>query len=225
MLRRNKMKMVKNLTVANIKKYDGFERREDLDFTDDGNRFRGFSYKGMPITTLRSNLDNTTYLSIRVDYLENEFTYNEWMETEEWSLCHKYNGVAEFDMDELIEDLERIIAKVKEMNKKARNEVIEMKDIVKLEVRLNEEIGMAESVINLAKRNFKWYEASEWEMKQMMKYFNNVTRNIENAKSLHLRKMELKEFKIWKEKLEKHGYLKFKEDDYFLVEMEKMLNK
>lgn len=215
--------MVKNLTVANIKKYDGFERREDLDFTDDGNRFRGFSYKGMPITTLRS--DNTTYLSIRVDYLENEFTYNEWMETEEWSLCHKYNGVAEFDMDELIEVLERIIAKVKEMNKKARNEVVEKKDIVKLEVRLNEEIGMAESVINLAKRNFKWYEASEWEMKQMMKYFNNVTRNIENAKSLHFRKMELKEFKIWKEKLEKHGYLKFKEDDYFLVEMEKMLNK
>lgn len=219
------MKMVKNLTVANIKKYDGFERREDLDFTDDGNRFRGFSYKGMPITILRS--DNTTYLSIRVDYLDdvNDFTYNEWMETEEWRLCHKYNGVAEFDMDELIEALERIIAKVKEMNKKARNEVVEKKDIVKLEVRLNEEIGMAESVINLAKRNFKWYEASDCEMKQMMRYFNNVTRNIENAKSLHFRKMDVKEFKIWKERLEKHGYLKFKEDDYFLVEIEKMLNK
>lgn len=217
--------MVKNLTVANIKKYDGFERREDLDFADDGNRFRGFSYKGMPITTLRSNSDNTTYLSIRVDYLENEFTYNEWIETEEYALCHKYNGVAGFDMDELIEDLEKVIAKVKEMNKKARNEVIEMKDIVKLEVRLNEEIGMAESVINLAKRNFKWYEASEFEMKQMMEYFNIVNKNIESAKSLHFRKMENKDFRFWKERLEKYGYLKLKEDNYFLVEMEKMLNK
>ena len=113
------MKIVKNLSIANIRKFENFVRREDLDFTDDGNHFKGFSYKGMPITTLRA--DNTTYLSIRVDYLENEFTYREWMQTEEYKLCDKFNGVSEFDIDELVENIEAILAKVAEMNEAARN--------------------------------------------------------------------------------------------------------
>ena len=87
-------KMIKNLTVANIRNIEDMERKEVLDFSDDGNRFRGFSYKGMPITTIRKN--DETYLSIRVDYLDNKFTYKEWMKTEEYHLCNEFNGVSEF---------------------------------------------------------------------------------------------------------------------------------
>lgn len=112
------MKIVKNLTVANIKKIEGMVRREDLDFNDDGNHFRGFEYKGMPITTLRSQ--DTTYLSIRVDYLKKSFTSNEWYETEEYKLCDEFNGVGEFDLDKLIENLEKVINKVNELNEAAK---------------------------------------------------------------------------------------------------------
>lgn len=108
------MKLVKNLSKVNIRSIDGFERREDLDFTDDGNSFKGYSYKGMPITTIRSR--NVTYLSVRVDYLWNKFDYKSWMQTEEYKKCNEFNGVSEFDIDKLVENLEKIIAKVNELN-------------------------------------------------------------------------------------------------------------
>ena len=112
--------MVKNLSKVIVKNYEGFNLREDLNFSDDGNNFRGFDYKGLPITTLRSNVDGCVYLSIRVDYLDNDFTYYDWMETEEYKLANEFNGVREFDIDKLIENCERIIAKVNELNEKAR---------------------------------------------------------------------------------------------------------
>lgn len=108
------MKLVKNLSKVNIRNIDGFERREDLDFTDDGNKFKGYSYKGMPITTIRHK--DATYLSVRVDYLWNKFDYKTWMQTEEYKLCNEFNGVYEIDIDKLVENLEKIIAKVNELN-------------------------------------------------------------------------------------------------------------
>lgn len=108
------MKMVKGLTKVNAGKY-GIDVREDLNFNDDGNYFRGFSYNGLPITQCRSR--GECYLSIRVDYLVNNFSYREWMDTDEWKLCHKYNGVFEFDIEELVEDLKKVLNKVNEMNK------------------------------------------------------------------------------------------------------------
>lgn len=108
------MKMVKGLTKANARKY-GIEVREDLDFNYDGSRFRGFSYKGMPMT--QCIYQGICYLSIRVDSLTNNFTHNEWSETQESKLANEFNGVSEFDIDKLIENLEAIISKVNEMNK------------------------------------------------------------------------------------------------------------
>lgn len=108
------MKLVKNLSKVNIRNIDGFERREDLDFTDDGNKFKGYSYKGMPITTIRCK--GETCLSVRVDYLRNKFDYKTWMQTEEYKLCNEFNGVPEIDIDKLVENLEKIIAKVNELN-------------------------------------------------------------------------------------------------------------
>jgi len=109
------MKIVKNLSVENIREFEGFVRREDLDFFENGKHYKGFSYKRIPITTLREDI--ITYLCIRVDYLENEFTYEEWMKYKEWmqseeyKLCDKFNGVFEFDIDELVEIIETIIKK------------------------------------------------------------------------------------------------------------------
>ncbi len=123
------MTTIKNLTKANIRKIEGMEKRENLDFEDDGNHFKGFSYKGMPITTLRT--DDTTYLSIRVDYLNgtNNFTYDEWRGTEEYNLTDEFNGVSEIDLDKLLDNLERIIAKVNELNAKFENEEIDITQV------------------------------------------------------------------------------------------------
>ena len=124
------MKMVKGLTKVNASKY-GIEVAPQYDFTDDGNRFRGFIYKGMPMTQCRAN--GECYLAIRVDYLENNFTFKEWMETEEYKLEDEFNGVSEFDIEKLIENLERIIAKVNEMNSNAlvdKNQLEDVKNVI-----------------------------------------------------------------------------------------------
>ena len=113
-------KMVNKLTAKNGLSY-GIEVAPQYDFVDDGNHFRGFIYKGIPMTQLYSRLDKTVYLCIRVDYLrDNNFTYSEWMDTEEYRLCDKFNGYSgEFSIEELVENLEKIIKKINEMNNTA----------------------------------------------------------------------------------------------------------
>lgn len=213
-------KMIKNLTVANIRGIEGFERREDLDFSDDGNRFRGFSYKGMPITTLRSH--DETYLSIRVDYLNNEFTYREWMKTEEHSLCEEFNGVYEIDLDKLIENLEKIIAKVAEMNKKAASEVI---DTSELEAKLASEVEYAESIVEDMKKNFKWYEVNAYVVKSMAEFVGAVSSKIEKIKNYDFGTMDVRTKRALVERFRDYGFVEFKENDFYLNEMKKYLGK
>lgn len=175
------MKMVKNLSVANIKKIEGFVRREDLDFSDDGNRFRGFEYKGMPITTLRSH--DETYLSIRVDYLENKsFTHNEWYKTEEYKLCDEFNGVGEIDLDKLIENLEKVIAKVNELNEKANNEEINVDEVKKA---AKNEIEMAKKVIDDFTKNFKWFlpSVNTYKISSLKNYMTSLLGRIDKLEN------------------------------------------
>lgn len=215
-------KMIKNLTVANIRKIEGMERREDLDFSDDGNYFRGFSYKGMPITTLRCNKDNTTYLSIRVDYISTKFTYKDWMETEEWALTEEFNGVSEIDLDKLIENLEKVIAKVAEMNEKASNEVIDTREV---EAKLAKEIENAESIVEEFKKNFKWYEVSPYEVNKMSDYVRSATKMIAKVKAIDFGSMENKEKSFLVQRFNEYGYVEFRDDFFYFTEMKKYLNK
>lgn len=214
------MKKIKNLSIANIKKIEGMVRREDLDFTDDGNRFRGFSYKGMPITTLRS--DNVTYLCIRVDYLETEFTYTEWMKTEEWRLCDKFNGVSEFDIDELIEILEKVIAKVKEMNVKASEEELDMTEV---ENTIANEIAYAEEAIKEFKDNFLWYNESHYRLKSLLDYLKYLDRNIEVAKSYNFDSLSIQKKRMFVERLREYGYVCIAKDNFYIRELKEALNK
>ena len=213
-------KMIKNLTTANIRNIEGFERREDLDFSDDGNRFRGFSYKGMPITTLRSH--DETYLSIRVDYLENNFTYKEWMETKEYFLCNEFNGVYEIDLDKLIENLEKVIAKVDEMNKKAANELI---DTSKVEERVAYEVENAESIVEDMKKSFNWFEASEFEIRRWKDIIRSTMNKINRAKSYDFSTMDIRNKRALTERFKIYGFVEFKENDFYLTEMKKYLGK
>lgn len=210
------MKIVKNLSVANIRKYEGFERREDLDFSDDGNYFRGFSYKGMPITTLRCNKDNTTYLSIRVDYLENKFTHKDWIAANGWVLCDKFNGVSEFAMEDLIEILEEVIAKVEEMNAAAEAEDIDVTEVVDA---MFNEVVMAEAVVNNFKANFKWYDASSHELSRLVRYMKAVEAEIDRVNKIKVNELTNKQKKEMVQRLNEHGYVKIRKDSFYLNEL------
>ena len=213
------MKMIKNLSKANIKHYEGFERREDLDFSDDGNFFRGFSYKGMPITTLRTG--DTTYLCIRPDYLETKFTFKSWMQTKEYILCDEFNGVSEFDMDKLVENLEKVIAKVNEMNEAAEAEVIDMTEVI--DAMLNE-VMMAENIINNFKANFKWYEASSYELANLVKYMKSVETEVARMNAIKVNELSNKQKKEMVQRLNEYGFVRISKSDFYLTKLVEAMN-
>lgn len=214
------MKMVKNLSKVIVKNYEGFNLREDLNFSDDGNYFRGFDYKGLPITTLRSNIDGITYLTIRVDYLDNEFTWEDWRATEEYNLEDEFNGVSEFDLDKLIENCEKIIAKVNELNEKARNEVINM-DEVETTKRL--EAKMIEATVEYAKENLKWWNLRDYYLKQAKEYVKRLMEKHDKMLEEDLEKMDNRRKKEMIQRLEKYGYVYVKEDDFYITQLKKFV--
>lgn len=175
------MKMVNGLTKANIKNY-GIELAPQHDFKDDGNKFRGFIYKGMPMTQCR--YDGECYLKIKVDYLKNNFTFKEWMETEEYELADEFNGVNEFDMDKLIENLERVIAKVNEMNAGAK---VDSNDLEIVKDHLRAEIAKREEFLEDIKVKFEWWNVNTKKMyyaQQVIEYTNNVKREIDRGNAI-----------------------------------------
>lgn len=214
------MKMVKNLTLVNIKNIDGMVRREDLDFADDGNHFKGFAYKGMPITTLRAY--GETYLAVRVDYLESSFTYNEWFTTEEHKLCDEFNGVSEFDLDKLIENLERIIAKVDEMNAKAEAEVI---DTTEVEQVLKSEIEYAEKVIADFKVNYDWFNANSYNLNRYIDYAKSLQSNVNSAKAIDFATLNRKQKAEFTQRFKEYGYVKFRNDDFYIEQLNEAIAK
>lgn len=214
------MKMVKNLSKVIVRNYEGFNLREDLNFSDDGNYFRGFDYKGLPITTLRSNIDGTTYLTIRVDYLDNEFTWEDWRATEEYNLEDEFNGVSEFDLDKLIENCEKIIAKVNELNEKARNEVINMDEV---ETRILEEAEMIEATVEYAKENLKWWNLRDYYLKEAKEYIKRLMEKHDRMLEEDLEKMDNRRKKEMVQRLEKYGYVYVKEDDFYITQLKKFI--
>lgn len=181
------MKTVKNLSVANIKGTN-FVRREDLDFFDDGNRFRGYSYKGLPITTLYS--DGCVYCDVRPDYLQyNGIPWEMWKETEEYKLCNKYNGTSELiDLDDLANICEKVLTKLNLMKVELDNmDVSEQKTKVfsvlfKEQNELNVFIAKAE--------NFNWFKLfmddklSDCEMKKVRDYLKSIKKYLETVNEM-----------------------------------------
>lgn len=215
------MKMITGLTKANIKN-TGIELSPEHDFTDDGNRFRGFIYKGMPMTQCRA--DGTCYLTIRVDYLDNDFDFKEWMKTAEYQLEDEFNGVSEFDMDKLVENLEKIIAKVNEMNAAAKSETLDMTPVKEA---LKTEIEYAESVVNEFKTNFKWYEADGYKLRSLVDYLKSEEKEIAHAKDL-LENADTLEKKIQRHMLigfKEYGYVEIRSNSFYLDQMKKALGK
>jgi len=62
-------------------------RDPSLDFSDDGNRFEGYMYKGcIPITRAAGTGLDECFIAIRYDYTRE-------IASSEWKLCNYFNGV------------------------------------------------------------------------------------------------------------------------------------
>lgn len=201
---------------------NGFVRREDLDFRDDGTKFYGYEYAGMPITYAKDS--NYYYICVRVDYLKNDFTYTDWMETEEYRLGEEFNGVGEVDEKKLAENCVKIRAKVDALNEEVRNEKIDVTPIVE---EIYKEVAMAEEVIAEFKANYKWWEANEWALKSMKDYLADAIRRNERARrraeDYEANLVSVSQTRYDLRMLNKYGYVFFNEGDFYMNEMRKAM--
>lgn len=210
----------KKLNLVNA----GFTRRADLDFNDDCTSFRGYDYKGLPITYAKYKGDY--FLSIRVDYLKNDFTYDDWCGTAAYRLCDEFNGVTEVDVNKLIDNCEVVIKAINELNEKVNNEEV---DITPIAEQLEKEIKMAEDVVDNFKNNFKWYDANEYELKLLLNYVKSSIKMIEGAKDLYQKiitqSLDNNDKRSLAQHFKNYRYVNIRVNDFYLTEMKNALNK
>lgn len=206
-------KMVTGLTKANIRN-TGIELSPEHDFTDDGNRFRGFIYKGIPMTQCRA--DGECYLAIRIDYLDNQFTWKEWSKTNEYKLEDKFNGVSEFDMEELIENLEKIIAKRDEMNAKASAEEIDMTEITR---KVFKEIQDRSQFIYQVQTTLKWWKLREYDLRNAGRYLESLIKELDKVKAINFNDLDRVDKMKYVESLRDYGYVCMDPNGFYVKQL------
>lgn len=162
--------MIKTLTEKRIAGIEGFKVAKDFDFSDDGNRFTMWVYKGVPISQHRS-AEYGTFLAIRPDYITSlhraklsdltfDFPYDLWMKAEEHKLADEFNhGVDGFELEKLMKNAEKIRARIIELNKDFANcDIFTVFNLSKAQVvaQLRKEAEAVEKRVNDAKAKFNW---------------------------------------------------------------------
>lgn len=170
--------IVSALNKTNCKSID-VTRAEDLDFTDDGDTFRGFLYKGiLPLVQYHSRISKQTFLTVQIHNMENnKFTYLEWHGTEEAMLCDEFDGVSQIDLDKLKANLEAILSKVNEMNETTSVDNAELETAV---ANLNAYVRRMKKAIYWAKELFSMWNASIYEIKQVKECVENLSKEIKH---------------------------------------------
>lgn len=171
----------------NFKKY-GIERAPDLDFSDDGNRFRGYRCNGVPISYLKD--DGEVYLYIDIGDLGG-LNYEEYSKLPSYKDCDKYNGVDEssIDLADVVEICKRIkaeydeaIGNIKEISdddykaytdkylEKAKKEFEEAKQVIK-NLEPEDLLNASEWNIKKIKRDLEYIrdEMNEWQWENKSK--------------------------------------------------------
>ena len=216
-------KMIKRLTVANIKG-TGIERAERYDFEDDGNYFRGFIYKGMPITQLYWKGEETVYLTIRPDYLERDYTYEEARKAGLYEVTDEFNGYSgEFDLYELINNLEETIRIHNELNSK-EDDI----DITPIKNAIYEEVEYAEGVLEEASKvNLFTSTASKYEIERFVNSGRDLIKSIQKVKDIcvNLDKVERVKKQQYIESLNNYGHIFFSKTTYSIENLLDVINK
>ena len=178
---------MKTITENKIKNIKEFRRAPEHDFKDDGSSFTGWEYKGLPLSQCRNS--GSTYLSFRVDYLNEEtslpayFTYDEYRNLPWYEICDKYNGVDELpEMEEIVEDLEIVIAGIQELNKKVKDEKIDVEPIL---IRLEKENEIAENAVEkYSKINLFDDCYTNYDIECIRKYMKNLKGYLKTIESI-----------------------------------------
>lgn len=198
---------------------NGFERREDLDFRDDGTRFTAYEFNGIVVT--KASWNNEYFISVRVDYLrDNDFTYSDYSKKDWYKLCDEFNGVTEVDVDKLKHNINIIKRGIEDLKEEIKNDPI---DVELIEEHLKKEL---EEVGDFIRENkiVDILKYSEFEIRTLKNYFDSLkTREKSIIDKLNNKNYTRYDYQF----VQEYGYLKFKgeENEFYCKEIKNILNK
>lgn len=208
---------VRELTVR------GWKKREDLNFRDDGTKFKAFEHENGMIATY-TKVAGDYYLSLRLDYL-NDLTYQEYSKLESYRLADEFNGVSEIDADKVTENAIILKAEYDKMVKEANSHKVDTQKIIK---RAEYELEMVYKVLYDSNLGIDDLEnLSSYEITKLREYRNSLKAMAENQLNRLAREQyNHKELRNLEYMLEKFGYLNINEKDSFYIrEIKAIINK
>ena len=180
--------MIKSVTENRIKNIEDFVYLPQYNFSDDGNRFTMWMYKGIPFSQHRSS--NGTFICLRYDYLPTmkeagltditmDAPWKMWSETETYKLGDKFNGGIEgFELEDLMNTIEKYREGIIAVNKQFAEVEINLEP---LEKAIANEIAEAKKILEDSKANFDWIHASCYAIGEFRSGYKTIEKKIATA--------------------------------------------
>ena len=205
--------MEKEFTVRELTAR-GWKRRQDLDFRDDGIKFKGFeSPEGLPLTYTKAN--GEYYLSLRLDYL-NELSYHEYSNLPSYKLGDEFNGVEEVDADKITQNAAQLMREYNALVKEMNNYKVDMEKLVKSAEKELETVYKVLYDSNIGIDDLE--NVDSYELNRLIDYRKSLKRQAETTLNrLATKQYTQKELRNLEENLNKYGYISVNEKDSFYI--------
>lgn len=180
--------MIKSVTENRIKNIEGFKYLPQYNFSDDGSRFTMWMYKGIPFSQHRDSRYGT-FIYLRYDYLPTmkkagltditmDAPWKMWSETAAYKLGNKFNGVDSFELEDLINTIEKYREGIIAVNKQFAEASI---DVEPLKKAIANEIAEVKKILEDSKANFDWLNASDYAIKEFRSGYRATEKKIATA--------------------------------------------
>ena len=181
--------MIKSVTENRIKNIEDFKYLPQYNFSDDGNCFTMWMYKGIPFSQHRSS-EYGTFICLRYDYLPTmkkagltdltmDAPWEMWSKTEAYKLGDKFNGGIEvFELEDLMNIIEKYREGIIAVNKLFAEVEVNLEP---LEKAIANEIVEAKKILEDSKANFDWMNASDYAIGEFRNGYKTIEKKIATA--------------------------------------------
>lgn len=181
--------MIKSVTENRIKNIEDFVYLPQYNFSDDGNRFTMWMYKGIPFSQHRDSRYGT-FICLRYDYLPTmkkagltditmDAPWKMWSETAAYKLGDKFNGGIEgFELEDLMNTIEKFREGIIAVNKQFAEVSI---DVEPLKKAIANEIVEVKKILEDSKANFDWMNASDYAIEEFRSGYRATEKKIATA--------------------------------------------
>ena len=201
----------------------GWIHRSDLDFRDDGTKFKGFEHtSGMIATYTKAN--GEYYLALRLDYLDG-LTYQEYSKMDSYRLADEFNGVTEIDPDKVTQNAITMMQEYNAVLKEANEHVVDMQKLINA---AENELELVYRVLydsNIGIDDLE--EVDAYELNRLRDYRKSLKTDAETKLNrLATSQYSQKELRNLEERLDRYGYLTVNEkDSFYIKEIKRIVSK